>query len=61
MSTPVPFQIRVSESLAPLILIGRGRAYLYLEAHSHSDKQNGQIVGIPPWPVDSFLSEIKQF
>ena len=37
------------------------RVQHYLEAHSHPDKENAQIVSISLAPVDGSLSEIKQF
>jgi hypothetical protein len=37
------------------------RVQLYREAHSHPDKEIGQIVSISPGRVDGSLSQTRQF
>jgi hypothetical protein len=59
---PCPFQIRVSDPFSGVTYPDwtLSRLQHYREAHSHPDKENGQIVSIFPVPVDCSPSETRQ-
>jgi hypothetical protein len=58
-----PCQIRVSDPFSGVTYPDwmLARVQHYREAHSHLDKEKGQIVCIFPAAVDGSLSETRQF
>jgi hypothetical protein len=57
----VPIRVRTPRSGMTYPDWRLSRVQHYLEAHSHPDKENAQIVSISLAPVDGSLSKIKQF